>query len=377
LEKSSWQSSCCAGAAALCAALLCAAAGANAQPGGMPGAYLRSPVDAAAAAMGGAQSASPTCFSTWWNPAQLSLVDKRLFAFGAGLYSMGRTEAFSSLEFKLPPRVGIGLGALYRGDPFIDNLYNASEEKLDAGSFTTLTVKAGLSYLITRRLSAGLSIGFFYQRLPTSYVRTKLIYSDATAVGGFTLAAQYKVTDSLMLAVIVRDVNPLQMLTGSPASIAMEWQVSPSLEQDYGSADAGGFGSPSVITDMVMPVFVLASAFHGQLQGKPLEWTCDLNGYIVDGTFTKLDHMEAQLSSGFEWQRWNTFCLRAGLGDILISRDITSDWGFYARNFTFKLAAGFGWELSKVRKGLTLNYAVSTDKVWAGIDQKLDIVYKF
>jgi hypothetical protein len=128
---------------------------------------------------------------------------------------------------------------------------------------------------------------------------------------------------------------------------------------------------------MVMPVFVVASAFHSQFQGKPLQWTCDLNGYIVDGTFTRLEHMQAQLSSGFEWQRWNTFCLRAGLGDILVSRYIVSDWKFYSQNFSFKLAAGFGWDLEKVRKGLVLNYAVATDKVWAGIDQKLDIVYKF
>ena len=376
MEKSSWQSNRLLRAAALCAALLCAAAGVSAQTGGQPGAYLRSPADAAAAAMGGAQSASPEYFSTWWNPAQLSLIDKSLFTFGAGLYSMGRTEAFTSLEFKLPPRVGIGLAALYRGDPFIDNLYNASEEKLNAASFTTLTVKAALSYLITRRLSAGLSIGFFYQRLPTSYIKTSLTYSDATAVGGFSLAVQYRLTDSLMLAVIVRDVNPLQLLTGAPASIAMEWQVSSSLEQDFGG-DASGFGSPSVITDMVMPVFVLASAYHGRLQGKPLLWTCDVNGYIVDGTFTRLDRMEAQLFTGFEWQRWNTFCLRAGLGDLLVNRDIVSDGGFYWRNFTFKIAAGFGWDLAALRKGLVLNYAVSTDKVWAGIDQKLDIVYKF
>jgi len=348
--------------------------GARAQSGGQPGAYLRAPVDAEAAAMGGAESASPGYFSTWWNPAQLSLIDKRLFSFGAGLYSMGRTEAFASFEFKLPPRVGIGLGALYRGDPFIDNLYNASEEKLDAGSFTTLTVKAALSYLITRRLSAGLSVGFFYQRVPTSYVKTSLTYSDATAVGGFSLAVQYKPADSLMLALIVRDVNPLQLLTGAPASIDMEWQVSSSLEQDYGLGDEG---SPSLITDMVMPVFVLASAYHASLQGKPLMWTCDLNGYIVDGTFTRLDKMAAQFFTGFEWQCWSTFCLRTGLGDIVIDRDIVSDGGSYWRDFTFKITAGFGWELVKVRKGLVLNYAVTTDKVWAGIDQKLDLVYKF
>ena len=74
---------------------------------------------------------SPAYLCTWWNPAQLSILDKSSFTFGSGLYSLGRTEAFSSLEFKATPRVGIGLFALYRGDPFIDNLYNDQYELLE------------------------------------------------------------------------------------------------------------------------------------------------------------------------------------------------------------------------------------------------------
>jgi hypothetical protein len=360
---------------ALCgAALACACATAWSWTGGLPGAYLRAPADAQAAAMGGGQSAAPEYFSTWWNPSQLSFNDKRLLSCGTGLYSQGRTEAFASFDFKIPPRVGIGISALYRGDPFIDNLYNAWEEKLQNGSFTTLTVKAGLSYLFTRRLSAGLSIGFFYQRLPTSYVGTSLTYSDATAVSGFSFGTQYKLTDSLTLAFVLRDINPLQILSGNPAGIEMVWQVSSSQEQ--GGAASGGFDSPT-ITETVLPAFVLASAFHGAMLQCPLLWTCDLNGYIVDGTFTKLDYMEAHLFTGFEWQRWKTFCIRAGVGDLVLNRDITADWKSYSENFSFKVTAGFGWDLAAVRKGLVLNYALSTDKVWAGIDQKLDIVYKF
>jgi hypothetical protein len=358
------------------AAVLCGALSARAQSGGEAGAYLRAPADAQATAMGGGQTAAPQYFATWWNPAQLSLIDKSILSAGTGLYSQGRTEAFAALEFKLPPRVGIGLGALYRGDPFLNDLYNASEEKLDNGAFTTLTAKVALSYLFTRRLSVGLSIGFYYERLPTSYIGTSLVYSDATAVGGFSLAAQYKVTDSLTLALAVRDFGPLQLLSGAPAGIAMNWQVSSSSEQNFGAGDEG-LGSPTSLTDMVLPEFVLASSLRGMLAGYPLTWTCDVNGYIVDGTFTRLYTMEAVLFTGVEWRRWQTFRLRAGIGDITFNRDITSDWQYYWQNFAFRITAGFGLDLNAIRRGLTLNYALTTDKVWAGVDQKLDIVYGF
>lgn len=346
------------------------------QSGGEGGAYLRAPADAQAFAMGGAQSAAPSYFATWWNPAQLSLIDKNLVALGTGLYSLGQTEAFASLEFKLPPRVGVGLGAMYRGDPFLNDLYNASEEKLDNGAFTTLTVKAAFSYIFTRKLSAGLSIGFYYEQLPTSYVGTSLVYSDATAVGGFSFGVQYKATDSLTLAVAIRDISPLQLLSGAPAGIAMNWQVSPSLEQTSG-VDQSGFSSPTSLTDMILPGFVLASSYRGIMAGYPLLWDLDINGYAVDGTFTKLNSMEAIFCTGFEWRRWQTFRLRAGIGDITVNRYVGADWNYYWQNFTFSLTAGFGLDLNFIRKGVVLNYALVTDKVWAGVDQKLDLVYRF
>ncbi len=352
------------------------AAASWAQSGGEAGAYLRAPVDAQAAAMGGAQTAVPSYFATWWNPSQLSLIDKSVVSVGTGIYSLGQTEAFASFDFKLPPRVGVGLGALYRGDPFLNDLYNASEEKLDNGAFTTLTVKAAFSYLFTRRLCVGLSLGFFYEQMPTSYVGTSLVYSDATAVGGFSLAAQYRATDSLTLALAIRDISPLQLLSGAPAGIAMNWQVSPSEEQNFGG-DQSGFGSPIALTDMILPSFVLASCFRTALAGYPLIWDCDLDGYLVDGTFTKLNSMEAVLFTGAEWRRWQTFRIRAGIGGITVNRYISSDWQYYWQNFAFDVTAGFGLDLTFIRKGVVLNYALTTDKVWAGVDHKLDIVYGF
>lgn len=363
MEKSSWQSRICA---PLAGTLLAAACGASAWTGGMPGAYLRPPTGAAMTAMGGAQSASPAYLCTFWNPAQLSILDKRAFTLGSGLYSLGRTEAFSSLEFKATPRVGVGILGLYRGDPFLDNLYNDQEEKLESGAFTTLTVKVGLSYLVNRKITAGLSVGYFYQRLPSSYSGTSLIYSDATAIAGFSFGMQYKLTDSLMLGAVLRDIAPLQILSGEAPGIPMQWQLS----------SAGSTYNP-MDTDVVMPTLVIGCLYHHHLLGRPLLVSSDIDAYVVDGKFTKLDHMEMVLHAGCEWQRWQTFRIRAGLGDLAFNRDITSDPVSYWHNFTFKFCAGFGWDPVKLRRGVTVNYSVSTDKVWASIDQMLDFVYKF
>ena len=367
------------GVRAACAlvAALAAATGSFGQTGGQAGDYLRAPTGATMTAMGGGQSASPPYLATWWNPAQLANLDKSIFTFGTGLYSLGRTEAFSSLEFKLPPRVGVGLLCLYRGDPFIDKLYSSDEVALPGGAFTTLTAKVALSYLVSRRLSAGLSLGVFYERLPTSYNETatatgvdaSLNYSDATSVSGFSLGVQYRLTDSLTLALVVRDIDPLLMLSGSPASINMSWQLS----------EAGGDYNPTV-TDAMMPAFVLGSLLRHHLLGHPLLWSCDIDAYLVDGTWTKLDYMEARIHTGFEWQRWNTFRIRLGLDDLPVNRSMfeAPKSGIdYWHDFSCRITGGFGWDLAKLRRGLTLNYSVATDKVWAGIDEMLDVVYRF
>jgi len=356
------------------AVLLLYAAVVLAQTGGEAGAYLRAPTGAAMIAMGGAQSASPAYLSTWWNPAQLVNIDKSIASLGTGLYSLGRTEAFGDFEFRLPPRVGVGIMVLYRGDPFLDNLYSIDEVKLPGAAFTTFTVKAALSYLVTRRLSAGLSLGVFYQRVPTSYnedesaTQTSINYSDATSVSGFSLGVQYRATDSLTLAFQVRNIDPLQMLSGKPAAINMQWQLS----------QPDGNSTPE--TDFILPAFVLATMLRHHLLGSPLLWNLDVDGYLVDGTFTKLDMMEAHLHTGVEWERWRSFRVRAGLDDIVINRGMFSgphDGYDYWHDFSLRVTAGFGWDIVSLGRGLTLNYSVATDKVWAGIDEMLDVVYKF
>ena len=157
LGKSSWQNS----AVRRVAFVLFLSAGAayqcRADIGGLPGAFLRFPVGARALAMGGAQTASPGDLCTWWDPAMLSTKRNTQIALGGGLMSLGRAEGYSSIEFKISPRVGMGFMPLYRGDPSLDNLYNENEEPLSSGSYSTPTsasvwLRLGLGALI---LTAG------------------------------------------------------------------------------------------------------------------------------------------------------------------------------------------------------------------------------
>jgi hypothetical protein len=292
----------------------------------------------------------------------LSVKRNTQLALGGGLMSLGRTEGYSSLEFKISPRVGMGLMPLYRGDPALDNLYNENEEKLSSGSYSALTVKAALSYLATRKLSVGVAFGYYYERLPTSYNdNTTLNYSSATAVGGFDFAVRYLPLANWSCAVVVRNIDLLKILSGDKPSIDLSWEVGPSDAID------------TSIIERIVPTVTAASSVELKLDGRPFIWACDVEGYAVDGNFTKLDHMEIRLNNGFEWKRWDVFAIRAGLGDVLLNRNVFSDsYGFDPR-----VTLGFGVDLSRFRKGLVFNYAIATDRVWAGLDQKTDLTLKF
>ena len=327
------------------------------QVGGLSGAYLRPAVGAKALAMGGASAAAPDYLASWWNPAVLANLRENKIALGAGTRSMGRTDLFSEFELKVPPRLGMGFLVLYRGDPFLNNLYNDdydNPEKLEDASYTTVTGKISVAYYISRKLSAGASIGIHFQQLPTSTDdQGKWIYSSATGIGAFDIAASYRYNERLTIAAVARDLFA-----------QMSWEL-----------NGGEYNS--TINDQPIPSFTIASKYSDSLHHRPFIWTTDLKGYLVDGEWKSLSRPEAYLSSGLEWQYWSSLYLRFGLGDILLNGDIISNTSDYFSEFPCKITAGFSVDLSKFRKGMFLNYGLATDKTWAGIDQQLDLTLGF
>ncbi|MBN1575950.1 MAG: hypothetical protein JW913_05320, partial [Chitinispirillaceae bacterium] len=311
-------------------------------------------VGAAALAMGGAGSAVPGALSPWWNPALTGSQKERKAALGFGFRSLGQTDGFASIEFRVPPRVGMGVLFLYRGDPFLNNLYDDNENPLEPAAYTSLTGKIAISYHVLRNLSAGLNVSILYEQLPSGYVNGKVNYSSAYKVGAFDFALSYRLSDRLHVCALLKD-----------AGASMDWNFG----SDY------GYYVPN--DDRMLPVFLLGSSYCGTMRGRPLIWNADLRGYFFTGEWKKIDRPQAVLSSGVEWQYWKTVFLRMGMGELPLNGDIFGDTRRYRSDFSFRLTGGIAVDMSAVRRGLRLDYGVATDKVWAGIDQQLDITYTF
>ena len=157
------------------------------------------------------------------------------------------------------------------------------------------------------------------------------------------------------LALVIRDVGAY-----------MDWEIR--TNNDYLS---------SVVEDRPLPSITLGSRYKGTLLDKPLIWNIDLRGYFFDGKWNRLYRPEANLGAGWEWQYWDKFYIRAGIGDFLINGNLISKSEKYLSVFPFRITSGFSFDLSRSRQDLKLNYGIATDKAWAGIDQQIDLSISF
>lgn len=324
--------------------------------GGAGGAFLRGPAGAGAFALGGAQTASPTYLCSWWNPAALSRKATKL-SMGVGYRPLGRPEGAFSWEFPVPPRVGMGFGLVYRGAVFREgDLVDDQENPLDGGAFTSVTLKTGFSYLAAKRLSAGMSMTVFWQRMPYDHEDGKLRYSSPPVVIGLDLAARYVPGNRAAFGLVVRNLL---------AHFA--WQF------DYKES------WNTSVNDTLPVEIALGSEVTSKLLGCPFIWSCDITGRLFNGHFRPLDKMYAVVNNGFEWQRWETLALRMGLRDIVIERDMVSHSESYRHNFSWALSAGVSIDLRGALGGrdARFNYGLSTDKAGRFLDQQFDVVMGF
>ncbi len=324
---------------------------------GSAGAYLRPAVGATAMAMGGAYSASPGYLISWYTPSFLASLRESRVSVGGAYRSMGRTEAFSSFEFRVPPRLGAGITVLYRGDPFITGLYDGyyneqgiviEEQPLERAAFSTLTTRLGAGYLFSRSLYLGGSIAVFYQNQPMASAGDGTVLNESvTSIGGFDLAATYIAGDNLNVSFSVKNLGA-----------RVNWQIQSNSWQD-------------VVVDVhMLPSFVLAGSLNTSLNERPLVVNVDLVSHLIDGQWKRLKAPELTVKGGAQWQYWENFYLMAGIGDLEFSTEM-------ADRFSPRVTAGFSWHLERFSQGTWLHYALATDRVWAGIDQQIDVTFSF
>lgn len=320
------------------------------------GSYLRSPVGATAFSKGGAQTASAEYLCSWWNPALLAMLKQKKLTLGLGYRPMGRTDGYLAFEFPVPPRVGVGLSVLYRGIPLIKGLVDDQEYPLDDCAYETFSLKVGFSYLIKRNLTAGFNISVLYQSLPTSFEDDgNIIYSSVAEIGGIDLGVRYIHNKKLSYGLVLQN-----MLA------EFKWEFT---DENF---------SP-IYQDTLPASITLGQELRTTFLDKSFIWTCDIIGYLFNSKFRSLERNHIVINNGFEWQRWEMFYIRAGIRDITLNSDIVRNSSRYKDHFTLAVTGGFLLDLTKALKGkdIKLNYGISTDKVWAGLDQQFDFVFSF
>jgi hypothetical protein len=330
---------------------------------GLPGAVFRMPAGAFAAGAGGAVSADPEYMLSWYNPSKLPLLRERRAALGAGIRSLGRAEGWASYDFRVPPRVGMGLSLVYRGDPFVNNLYDGyyqggevvEERALKGAAWTAASMKIGAGYLVSRKLTLGGSVAVNYQSLPTTPDDKGNIHNTTvTSIGALDVAASYKMTQNLTLSASVKNLlsrNSWQIETGDAFAAAVE--------------------------EVVPLVFGLASSHKTALLERELIWGADAAIYLIDGEGEYLGHPEMVLAAGARWKFTDAITLMAGLADVELSGGVIRENSGYWDGFSPRLAVGFSYGLSRWMRGAAFNYALTTDRIWAGVDQQFDLTVSF
>ena len=144
----------------------------------------------------------------------------------------------------------------------------------------------------------------------------------------------------------------------------MDWEI----ESDYYN---------NLVQDRPLPSIAIGSKYKAELMKKPLIWAVDLKGYFFDGNWKKLYRPEGIVNLGWEWQYWERFFIRAGISEFLLNGDLLNDRKAYFANSPVSITMGFSLDLSRYREGLKLNYAIATDKLWAGVGQQVDITMSF
>jgi len=331
---------------------------------GLPDVVFRLPAGAWASGMGGAALADPEQMISWYNPARLPLLRDRRASLGAGVRSLGRAEGWASYDFRVPPRAGMGLSFVYRGDPFINNLYDGyyddkgnveSERKLNGASMTAVSLNIGAGYIVSKKISAGGSISINHQSLPTAPIDGSIENSSVTSIGGLDIMASYRASSALTLSAGVKNLMRHNV-----------WHIY-TYDNDF---------SP-IIEETVPPVFVLASSHKTSLFERELVWNVDAQSYFFDGEGKYIGNPEMVIAAGARWKFSEELYLRAGVGDVNLSGELWRHSGEYFQNFSPRIALGFSYDLKKFKQRAFFNYAVTTDRVWAGVDQQFDITVSF
>jgi hypothetical protein len=262
--------------------------------------------------------------AAYWNPALLPFYRKSMVAGGAEVRSLDRNGGFLSLQGPVANNLGLGVGLVNRGDYNVV-AYDENETPIGTARPQAWATYFGAGIRTSRRNAFGATMQVYASTLDVGEG-----IGDVDFVGGVNLGWYRRVTDSLNVAVVVRNLGFNKNLTAE-------------FDQTVTGEDIG-FGLASTGRDFFPKTLVVAVELKKQLWNMPWAFAAEAMDYQLKNTlvtFNPAFHSQA-LRVGAEVEVADRTLVRAGLDRLnpTLGFGYTYRWS-RARLITFDYALLF------------------------------------
>src|SRR5690606_38319324 len=139
--------------------------------------------------------------AAYWNPALLPFFRKTMVAGGAEIRSLDRNGGFLSLQGPVATNLGLGVGLVNRGDYNV-TAYDANEVPIGTARPQAWATYFGAGVRTSRRNAFGATLQVYASTLDVGEG-----IGDVDFVGGVNLGWYRRLSDSLSVAVVVRNLG--------------------------------------------------------------------------------------------------------------------------------------------------------------------------
>jgi hypothetical protein len=267
--------------------------------------------------------AAPAAF---WNPALLPFYRKTYAAMGAEVRSLDRNGGFLSLQGPVANNLGLGVGFVNRGDYNVP-AYDENEEYLGTARPQSYATYFGAGMRTSRRNAFGATLLVYASTLDVGDG-----IGDVDFVGGVNLGWYRRLTDSLSVAVVIRNLG-------------LNGRLSADFEQTVTGEDIG-FGYASTANDFFPKTLVVAAEWRKRLWERNWAFAAEVMDYQLKNYLfapNPADHAQA-LRLGVECEVAERTYFRTGLDRL---------------NPTFGLGYTYRWSRARL---ITFDYALVLER---------------
>lgn len=270
------------------------------------------------------QDAAP---ASYWNPAILPFFRRTTAAAGAEVRSLDRNGGYLSLQGPVANNLGLGLSIVNRGDLEL-RAYDRNEGYMGSARPQAFATWLGAGVRTSRRNAFGASLQLYASTLDIDGG-----VGDVDYVGGLNLGWYRRVSDSLSVAVVVRNLG-------------FNGRLSSEFDQTVSGQDLTAGFDVSTSRDFFPKTLVVAGEWRIRLLDRPLTLAGEVMDYQLSRDLVSLDPGKHALAArmGGEWEVAERTHLRLGLDRL---------------NPTFGLGYAYRWSRARV---IQFDYALVLER---------------